>query len=239
MVKVLDGLLGLHEIDQERLDVRREAERLPADLAKTEQELAALEEKKAALLEAVRDQQVTADRSNVEIKTLEEKIGKYQVQLNITKTQKEYDTIKREIVAAQEQISELETGALTAYEEADRLGSSAREIDPLIADVRKRLEKAGNELKDRLADLDHAREKLDRQRAEQVKKIDSDDLKLYEQILSKHSSGAMVRVDKGLCTICNISLTPQSYNLVLIGEAPQQCRSCGRICYSEDSSDSQ
>jgi uncharacterized protein len=239
MAKVLDGLLELHRTDQERRDVQREAERLPAALTATEAELAGLEEKRAALLEEVKNKQVIADRSNVEIKTIEEKIDKYQVQLNITKTQKEFNTLKHEITVAQEQISELETGALTAYEEADSLGASARELDPLIADAQKRLKKAGDELKDRLADLDHEREKLDRQRTEQVKKVDGDDLKLYELVLSKHTDGALVRIDNGLCTVCNISLTPQSYNLVLIGAAPQKCRSCGRICYSEDSPGSQ
>jgi len=235
MAKVLDGLIALHKIDQELVAVRGDARRLPAALAKTEQELAALEASKAGILEEVQQKQVAADRANVEIKDLEGKIEKYQMQLNIAKTQKEYDTLKHEISGAQEQISELETGALTAYEEADTLSTSAGEIDPQIDEARGKIEKARGELQDRLADLEHQREKLERQRAEMTKAVDPDGLKLYEQVLSKHSDGAMVRVENGLCTVCNISLTPQSYNMVLIGEAPQKCRSCGRICYSEDS----
>ncbi len=235
MAKVLEGLIELHKIDQELVAIHGEAQRLPAALATTEQELAALEAKRAGILDEVKQRQVDADRSNVEIKGLEGKIDKYQTQLNIAKTQKEYDTLKSEISAAQKQISELETGALTAYEEADALGTSARDIDPQIAESKKSLEKANGELQDRLADLDHKREKLDRQRAEKTKAVNADDLKLYEQIFSKHTDGALVRVEDELCTVCNISLTPQSYNLVLIGESPQKCRSCGRICYSEDS----
>jgi predicted nucleic acid-binding Zn-ribbon protein len=234
MAKVLDGLIELHRIDQELLEVQRESERLPAALAETEQELAALEEKRTAVLEEARGKQVSADKANVEIKDLEAKVEKYRVQQNIAKTQKEYDTLTSEITAAQKQISELETGALTAYEEADELGTRAQEIDPQIAEARKKLEVAKAELDDRLADLAHKREKLDRRRGEQTKNIDPEDLGLYEQVLAKHTDGAMVRVDNGLCTTCHISLTPQSYNMVLIGETVQKCRSCGRICYSED-----
>jgi predicted nucleic acid-binding Zn-ribbon protein len=234
MARVLDGLLELHRIDQELLEVQRETERLPADLADTEQELGALEEQKSQILDDAQSQQVAGDKANVEIKELETKIEKYQVQLNIAKTQKEYDTLKKEIAAAQEQISELETAALTAYEQADELTAKVRGLTPQAEDARKRLEAARAQLDDRLADLAHRREKLERQRAEQAKTIDEDDLKVYEQVLSKHTDGAMVRVHDGCCMLCNINLTPQSYNLVLIGEQIQRCRSCGRICYSED-----
>ncbi len=234
MTRVIDGLRELHTIDQQLAEVRRETERLPAALTDIEQELAAFEEKKSGLLAEARDRQVVADSTNVEIKRLEEKTEKYQVQLNIAKTQKEFDTLKSEITAAQNQISNIETGALTAYEEADQLTTSARELAPLMEAAEEKLKTARGELDDRLADLDHRKEKLFRARGEHVKGIDSDDLKLYDQVLSKHANGAMTAVKDGLCTICNMRLTPQSYNLVLIGERTQQCRSCGRICYSED-----
>ncbi len=234
MTRVIDGLRELHTIDQQLVEVRRETERLPAALAETEQELAALEEKKSGLLAEARDRQVAADQVNVEIQSLEEKIEKYQVQLNIAKTQKEFDALRSEISAAQRQISEIETGALTAYEAADQMTTSARELDPQMEVVRAKLKTARGEMDDRLADLDHRKEKLLRARGEHVKGIDEDDLKLYDQVLSKHADGAMTAVQDGLCTICNMRLIPQSYNLVLIGEQTQQCRTCGRICYSED-----
>ena len=234
MVRVLDGLLELHRIDQELRDVEREIERLPAALTASEQELAGLQEKKAGLQEEARGRQVAADKSNVQIRDLEGRIEKYQIQLNIAKTQKEYDTLRHEVSTCQEQISEIETGALTAYEEADQLTSRAGELAPRIAEVERSLESQRAEMDDRLADLAHRREKLERGRAEHVKAIDEDDLKLYERVRSKHRDGALTRVENGVCTICNVKLTPQSYNLVLLGEQLQQCRSCGRLCYSED-----
>ncbi len=234
MAKVIDGLLELHGIDQQLAKVRRESQRLPAALAETEREMAALEEKKAALLAEAREQQVAADKANIEIKSLEEKTEKYQVQLNIAKTQKEFDALRSEIATVQGEISEIETGALTAYEEADQLSAAARELEPQVAAVGEKLKTARAEFDDRLADLEHRKEKLLRERGERVKNIDEDDLKLYEQVLSKHTEGAMTPVKDGICTLCNMRLTPQSYNLVLIGERTQKCRSCGRICYSED-----
>jgi predicted nucleic acid-binding Zn-ribbon protein len=234
MAKVLDGLLELHRVDQQLLEVRRETERLPAELADSERELLDLEERRTAKLDDARARQVAADRSNVEIKDLEARIERYQVQLNIAKTQKEYDTLRHEIAGVQERISEIETGALTAYEEADQLSAGARELDPRIDAAREKHQRARAELDDRLADLAHTREKLERQRAALAADVDPEDLRLYEQVLSRHTDGAMVLVRDGRCNECNINLTPQTYNLVLLGERLQKCRSCGRICYSED-----
>ena len=234
MAKVLDGLLALHRIDQEIRDVDREAQRLPAELAAAEEELAAVETRKAALLAEAREQQVAADRTNVEIKELEGKREKYLAQLNIAKTQKEYDTLRGEIAAVADAVSGIETGALTAYEEADALASRARELDPQIAAVKAKLAAARAELDGKLAELATRRAGLVARRSGQTRSVDEDALRLYEHVLSKHRDAAMVRVAAGLCCTCNISLTPQSYNLVLIGEQPQQCRSCGRICFCEN-----
>ena len=124
----------------------------------------------------------------------------------------------------------------------DRIGESIRGI--LLSKTSSQMtpltelllyEAARAQLDDRLADLAHRREKFERQRTEHARTVDEDALKLYEQVLSKHTDGAMVLVVEGRCASCNINLTPQSYNMVLIGEKPQKCRSCGRICYSEDS----
>ncbi|MHC4916822.1 MAG: zinc ribbon domain-containing protein, partial [Planctomycetota bacterium] len=94
MPKVLDGLTELHKIDQQLVEVQRETERLPEALAESEQELAALEEKRAGVLKEAQDKQVAADKSDLDLKDLQGKKDKYVVQLNIVKNQKQYDTLK-------------------------------------------------------------------------------------------------------------------------------------------------
>jgi len=43
----------------------------------------------------------------------------------------------------------------------------------------------------------------------------------------------MTRIADGVCVAYNMRLSPQVYNLILIGDPVQQCRSCGRLCYAE------
>ncbi len=234
MPRVIEPLLELHRIDLEIGDIRRLIERLPVQLAENEEELAVLEEKKAKLVGEGRSRQAAADASNVEIGVLEGKIEKFQSQLNIAKTQKEYDTLKSETAASRQQISELETEALTAYDQAEELQTSAAELDPKVKEAQERLDKARSELEDRLADLKHSAEVLTRQRADHIKTVDKDALRIYEQVFSKNPKGAMARVEGGLCTRCNMKLPPQTINLILIGNSALQCLSCGLICYSED-----
>ncbi|HOX07232.1 MAG TPA: hypothetical protein PK280_12580, partial [Planctomycetota bacterium] len=162
-------------------------------------------------------------------------IQKYQTQLNIVKTQKEYDAIRSEVAGCQKQISDFETSALEAYEKAETLTGRARGMDPAIATRKKELEAARSVLADQLADLAHRREKAERSRAEAVKPIDPEELRRYDNAQGKYPGAAMSRVDNGICVACNMKLSPQVYNLVLIGDPPQQCRSCGRVLYAEKS----
>ena len=88
-------------------------------------------------------------------------------------------------------------------------------------------------LADQLADLGHRQEKASRARAEAVKPIDPEDLRRYENAQSRYPGAALGRVENGICVACNMKLSPQVYNLVLLGDPPQQCRSCGRMLYAE------
>jgi predicted nucleic acid-binding Zn-ribbon protein len=235
MATTLQLLQELHKIDLELSDIAREMAARPAAVAAAEQELAARETERTELLAQARSTQVDADRSGVEIKSLEEKIGKYQMQLNIIKTQKEYDVIRSEIAGCQKQISDFETAALEAYEKAETLTKRARGLDPVIAAKKKELEAARSVLADQLADLEHRKEKASRARAEAVKPIDAEDLRRYDNAQEKYPGAGMSRVDNGKCVACNMKIPPQVFNLVLIGDPPQQCRSCGRMLYAEKS----
>lgn len=236
MATTLQMLLELHKIDLQLAEVRRQMEEKPAAVAADETTLAELETRRGDLLSQARATQVAADKSAVEIKALEEKAGKYGVQLNITKTQKEYDAIRSEIAGCQSQISDIETAALEAYEKAEEFTRQARAMDPQVAEVRKRLEAARAALSGELAALEKRKAALTASRGELAAPVDPDDLRRYEQALAKHPDGAMTKVgDGGLCISCNMKLSPQVYNLVLIGDPVQQCRSCGRLCYSDKS----
>jgi hypothetical protein len=233
MATTLQLLQELHKIDVELSDIAREMAAKPAAVAAAEAELAAREAERTELAAQARAAQVEADRSGVEIKSLEEKIVKYQGQLNIIKTQKEYDVVRGEIAACQKQISDFETAALEAYDRAEGLTKQARALDPVVAETKKALEAARSVLADQLADLGHRKEKAVRARAEAVKPIDPEDLRRYDNAEEKYPGAAMSRVDNGKCVACNMMLPPQVFNLVLIGDPPQQCRSCGRMLYAE------
>lgn len=234
MSTTLQMLLELNKVDLELAEVRRQIEARPASVAAAEKELAELETRRTGLAAEARNTQVTADKSSVEVKSIEEKVQKYGMQLNITKTQKEYDAIRSEIAGCQKQISDIETAALEAYEKAEDLTRQARALDPGIAEVKKRLEAARAALAGELAALEKQKAGLLERRAGLAGPIDADELRRYEQALAKNPGGAMTRVgDGGLCISCNMRLSPQVYNLVLIGDPVQMCRSCGRLCYSD------
>lgn len=231
MASVLQRLCELHGIDRELAEVAENARALPAAVAEAEGRLAETESRRKELLERARAAHVEADKSSLEIKAVEEKIAKYQSQLNIVKTQKEYDAVRSEISACQAQISEMENAGLTAYEQADHLKAGAGGLEPDIADVRRDLEARRARLAGQLAELEKRRAALLASREELCRQVEPEELQRYERVQARYPGQAMTRVDGGVCVSCNMKLSPQVYNLVLLGEAVQQCRSCGRLCY--------
>lgn len=173
----------------------------------------------------------------------QEKLKKYQQQINRVSTQREYgallqeiDTVKTQISGSEEQaLSSLDSHEKAQKELADRT-ASFQDLDQRYAAelARWESEKPGMaqqvaELKARIAGL---RAKLPRPALSQ-----------FDRILERHPGGALAgirlieRPGKGqkewACTSCNYRVRPQSVVEIRNGTSLVQCDSCKRILYVE------
>jgi len=140
MQKVINLLLGLQEIDEDLGELDRSKVYLPEmidninkELEESEKELA---ENRTAYLEASKKQK----QLEMDIATDKEELEKYQAQMKVIKTNKEYDALVSEIDERKQRISDNEDEIL-------KLLGIIDESTEKISELEKRLEelKANNE----------------------------------------------------------------------------------------------
>ena len=74
-------------------------------------------------------------------------------------------------------------------------------------------------------------ERLAGERAVLVAAMDTQLLKMFEQVARKRNGVAVAEARDGICTICHVRLRPQVFNNVRRNDAIVQCDSCQRILY--------
>src|SRR5947199_3179866 len=200
---------------------------------------AEIESLEAAAAEAARERR-TAEAA---VQDSQEKLKKYQQQINKVSTQREYGALLQEIDTVKGQISTGEEQALSSLDSAEKaqteletLRESFREIEERYAaeQTRWEAEKPGiarqvEELRSRLATL---RQQLPRNVVAQ-----------FERILERYPSGAVAPVRiierpgqkqrEWHCAACNYRVRPQVVVEIRNGGSLIQCESCKRILYLE------
>ncbi|HEX4964220.1 MAG TPA: C4-type zinc ribbon domain-containing protein [Thermoanaerobaculia bacterium] len=173
----------------------------------------------------------------------QEKLKKYQQQINKVSTQREYgallqeiDTVKGQIAAGEQQAFSSLEAAEKAQKELETLRESFREIEERYAAEQSRweAEKPGiarlvEELNGRIATL----------RQELPRGVVAN----FERILERYPSGAVAAVRiierpgqkqrEWHCAACNYRVRPQVVVEIRNGDSLIQCESCKRILYLE------
>jgi predicted nucleic acid-binding Zn-ribbon protein len=195
-------------------------------LNELDSKLSELEEKKKTYEKEVRELKY----ENLE---LDEKITKYDNMKYSAKSNKEYDEITRAVdnfvaktIANEHRLKELGTLLSNLESTIDELTkeisekrSELNENKKILNDLNKQFESEENELLTRRKDI--------------VKKIDPENLSLYERINGSFRGEAVAVVRKGNCSGCFNSLPPQREIEIRMARRIFTCESCGRILIDE------
>lgn len=216
----------LAEIDEERGDYPTIIENLSNLLQELNSKLSELEEKKNTYEKEVRELKY----ENLE---LEEKITKYDNMKYSAKSNKEYDEITKAVdtfvaktIANENRLKELGTLLSNLNSDIDKLTqeisekrSELNENKKILNDLNKQFESEENELLAKRKDI--------------IKKIDSDNLSLYERINKSYRGEGVAVVRKGNCSGCFNSIPPQREIEIRMAKQIFTCESCGRILIAE------
>ena len=165
-----------------------------------------------------------------------DKEKKTQVKLRSVKTNREYQSLLKQIEEEKAKNSKIEDKmieCLDLMDETEKIIAMKKDEYLKLSDsVKNEKEIIKQESKQRRITLS----KLDKDREKVSCMIDPELMKKYLMIKKQNSGGlAVVPVKDALCHGCNMNLPPQLYNELFLGDSLKFCPNCQRIIYLKNS----
>jgi predicted nucleic acid-binding Zn-ribbon protein len=232
---VFEALLVLQDRDIKRLSLETQLAAVPVDITRVEKTIAA--EKGA--IEAARAESHELESKKklleVEIGSIQDKVGKYKIQQLGVRKNDEYQALGREIETMQGQTSEMEGKELEvmyAIDEAKKRFASAESI--MKANVSGH-EARIRELREREANLSAQLQAAQAEVATARAPVPVPVIRLYDR-LAPRKMPAVVPIRGGKCGGCHLKISSEAESGAR-GKGPEgeipTCDQCGRIVYWE------
>ncbi len=242
MARPLETIIEL----QEALDLLETAERQLEDIPDWMRELDAEYQERKSQIDALEQEaeDATAARRAAEagISDAQEKLKRYQKQINEVTTQREYGALLQEIDTAKTQVASLEEQALSSMERADAANTALAEQREGFGDLDQRYQAELAKWEKEKPGIAEEARKLS-ERVEVLREHVPRGLLSQFQRIRKRNGGqalaAIRRIDRHRgpamwhCAACNYNVRPQVLVDIQDRGALIQCDSCKRILFVE------
>jgi predicted nucleic acid-binding Zn-ribbon protein len=229
MQKELEKLQRLQEIDYELGELERSKDYLPDMINNLEKEI----EETSSTLEQLRkeftDQNLLRKRLETEVDAQNEELKKFQEQMRVIKTNREYDALTTEIANKKLKISENEEKILELMSSIDDLKEKIAEYEQKCEEVNKNNHQQLSTLRKKMDSIGSTIEAKEEERKAVTDKVDKRIMSMYERIKKGVGNHVVVAVKKRACGACFKSLPPQRIQEIRRGDRIITCDSCGRI----------
>jgi len=234
MIESIEVLKRLQSLKSKINELKEYQELRKQDVQKKKTQI----EDKKALAEEKHEEKLSRqkeiDRKELDLKTDEGEITKYNVQLNSIKTNKEYTALCTEIGSKKADMSILEDEILNTM---SKLESVNEEYNKLQEDLRREEESLKNLIESVDADVkktDIEIEEIQNDQKKYIDALDENSLKHYNRLSSIKGGKAVVAVIDNMCGGCSMKITAQTLNLLIGSNELVFCQSCSRILYLEE-----
>ena len=234
MIESIEVLKRLQSLKSKINELKEYQERRKQDVQKKKTQIAdkgTLAEKKH---EEKLSRQKEIDRKELDLKTDEGEITKYNVQLNSIKTNKEYTALCTEIGSKKADMSILEDQILNTM---SKFESVNEEYNKLQEDLRREEESLKDLIESVDADVkktDIEIEKIQNDQKKYIDALDENSLNHYNRLSNIRGGKAVVAVIGNVCGGCSMNITAQTLNSLMGGKELVFCQSCSRILYLEE-----
>ena len=231
MLAIIEQLLIVQDRDRRIAQLNTEKARIPVEIAGVDQRLSETSQH----LDSLRQQQkhLEAERKKLEIEAGANRgqIIKYQMQLNLIKSNTEYQALLKEIAKVEEEIVHVEDHELEFMEKFEQLQVAIKEEQATIKELTAKAETGKQELKKRAANIEQELAQLHAEREKLVQEADPSALARYERLLRSKGDLAIVPIQHGNCGGCHLHLTPQIVHNAKHADTLTSCDFCGRVLY--------
>ena len=235
MEKVFDKLRSLQEILSEKYELEREIHEVPRALTTKTELLNRLRKQYIDKNNQIEEIKGGISRLRIRLADAEKQREDYEKQMDLIKTQREYEALDREIKDATEKEQQLRKDILREERELEEITHAMEREKAMIdqqeeelEEERKRTEEQSEEKKETLKALLKEEEKI-------TPDLDGEILFKFERIIKSKAGVGIVPVKNSICTGCHMRLSAQFQNDVRQGEEILFCPYCSRILFYEES----
>lgn len=239
MSETIAVLKRLQSINSKIRQLRKDKEYRRMDVEEKQRQI---QQEKTTLAEKqkeIKSLHKTIDIKELDLKTKEAEIAKFRVQLNIIKTNKEYNALLSEIRGREADKSNVEDEILKMLSELELLDGEAKELVKKIDEEGKQLNEYLRTMETEITSFDKEIEALQKDEKEFYALIDEDALYHYRRLVNHKDGIAVAGVSNRACLGCNMGLTSQTINLLMGRDKLVFCQNCGRILYLNENEEEQ
>ncbi len=231
---LLNKIIELQKIDLEVERLLAEKKKLPLRLQELEIEFQSISDAASRRMKEFEEKQKEKREKDRQLQTGLEMLKRARERLFDVKTNKEYQSLLKEIETSEAKNSSLEDEIINLLDSLDGLEKETKVKEQEFATLRDDYEQEKRSVTEAIESLDR---KLDAsvRKAEELKRgIPPDLIKKYEKIKVLGHGIAVVPVWKEVCYGCHMAIPPQLYNEVQTSDEIMTCPNCNRIIYWED-----
>ena len=233
----LASLLRLQEIDAKLYALLRQKKEKPLELEASRKRRDAQKGLLTQQEKGVTELQMKRKTREVDLETKEGAIKKYQTQLYQVKTNKEYQSLQKEIEVLKADNSVLEEEILKLMEEVDQKKGDLLKQKEALAAFEADLARDEKRISDEISAIDKDLAAFKEQRESFVPTVERKLFQQYDRILAAKEGLAVVPIEgDSSCGGCHINLPPQVINEVQLQERVVVCGNCARILYERSAS---
>jgi predicted nucleic acid-binding Zn-ribbon protein len=234
--KEMEMLLKLQSVDYDLGELERSKDYLPEMINNLEGEI---EDTQKALQESeheLNEENLRHNRLDLELATLNQELAKFQKQMMVIKTNKEYDALTNEIANRKVRISDIEEEILKILTHMDDLKEKIKEYKEKLGQIEKTNSEQLTHLKEELNSIEDKIKIKEGDRKNITVRIDRRLLATYERVKRGRGNTVVVGIKKRACGACYKGIPPQLIQEIRKGETIYTCDNCGRILIWTDES---
>jgi len=187
----------------------------------------------------IRQLKIEVDKKDLDLKSNEDKVTKFNTQLNTVKTNKEYSALTNEIKSAKADNEVIEDVILNLFNQNELIQKEVKEVEAKIKDETNQLNAMSAQVSEEITRIKSEIDATCQLRQKNTVQIEAEVLSKYERIISNKSDRTALACvgepSKGYytCQGCHMDVPPQQVNELMKKKEMVCCKSCLRILYIE------
>lgn len=234
MLPDLELLLKLQVIDYDLGELERSKEYLPDMMENLRREIEETNQQATVASEELQESQLLQKDLELQVRTSETDLQKYQQQMMSIKTNKEYDALVAQIDTVKGEISASETKLLETMERITSLEEELPQVKEKLGHVQENNTSQLSILQEKTDSIGGKVAGKEAEREHVLSAIPKPTRAIYERVRRGKGGAVVIVVKKRSCSACHKALTPKKVQEVKKADRIHTCESCGRLLYWDE-----